>query len=115
MPIDYNQLKSFLWSAADELRANSKLRSHEYSAPVLGLIFLRYADVKFHQMEARLQAGAGERPSRRQVAPHQDSDRYRAEGVLYLPPEARYEHLLLPRLISGEVDVAEVEIAGQED
>ena len=31
-----------LWAAADELRANSKLSSQEYSVPVLGLIFLRY-------------------------------------------------------------------------
>jgi type I restriction-modification system DNA methylase subunit len=33
-----------LWRAADELRANSRLSSQEYSLPVLGLIFLRYAD-----------------------------------------------------------------------
>ncbi len=32
-----------LWDAADELRANSKLKSSEYSVPVLKLIFLRYA------------------------------------------------------------------------
>jgi type I restriction enzyme M protein len=31
----------YLWRAADELRANSKLRSLKYSVPVLGLIFLR--------------------------------------------------------------------------
>lgn len=35
------------WPSADELRANSELKSSEYSVPVLGLIFLRYADVKF--------------------------------------------------------------------
>jgi type I restriction enzyme M protein len=29
------------------LGANSKLKSSEYSVPVLGLIFLRYADWKF--------------------------------------------------------------------
>ena len=28
------------------MRANSKLKSSEYSGPVLGLIFLRYADHK---------------------------------------------------------------------
>ena len=41
------ELEKKLWSAADELRANSELKSSEYSVPVLGLIFLRYADVKF--------------------------------------------------------------------
>jgi len=35
-----------LWAAA-ELRANSKLKSSEYGVPVLGLIFLRYADQEF--------------------------------------------------------------------
>ena len=36
-----------LWIAADELCANSKLKSSEYSVPVLGLVFLRYADHEF--------------------------------------------------------------------
>jgi hypothetical protein len=34
-----------------QLRANSKLKSSEYSVPVLGLIFLRYADFRFSQTE----------------------------------------------------------------
>ena len=41
------ELEKKLWSAADNLRANSKLNSYEYSTPVLGLIFLRFADHKF--------------------------------------------------------------------
>ena len=36
-----------LWDVADQLRANSRLKSAEYSVPVLGLIFLRFADYKF--------------------------------------------------------------------
>jgi len=36
---DIAELEDRLWSAADELRANSKLRASEYSTPVLGLIF----------------------------------------------------------------------------
>ena len=42
-----NNIESRLWEAADELRANSELTSNEYSVPVLGLVFLRYADHKF--------------------------------------------------------------------
>ena len=38
--------------AADQLRANSELRSQEYSAPVLGLIFLRFAEVRFTAQRA---------------------------------------------------------------
>lgn len=40
-----NELQTRLWGVADQLRANSGLRSSEYSTPVLGLIFLRYADL----------------------------------------------------------------------
>lgn len=32
-----------LWTAADQLRANSDFASNEYFMPVMGLIFLRHA------------------------------------------------------------------------
>jgi type I restriction enzyme M protein len=47
MPANHTEVEKRLWEAADELKANSKLKSSEYSVPVLGLIFLRYADQKF--------------------------------------------------------------------
>ena len=53
MPANTSQLEKQLWGAADELRANSKLKSSEYSVPVLGLIFLRYADYKFERAKAK--------------------------------------------------------------
>ncbi|HKZ24260.1 MAG TPA: type I restriction-modification system subunit M N-terminal domain-containing protein, partial [Acidimicrobiia bacterium] len=52
------ELERRLWQAADQLRANSKLRAADYSIPVLGLIFLRYADVRFGWAEERLAATA---------------------------------------------------------
>jgi len=48
---NYNEIEKKLWDAADELRANSKIKSSEYSVPVLGLISLRYADYNFSQLE----------------------------------------------------------------
>jgi type I restriction enzyme M protein len=54
MPGNHNEIEKRLWDAADELRANSALKSSEYSVPVLGLIFLRYADHKFSQVEKEL-------------------------------------------------------------
>ena len=36
-------LKDTLWTTADQLRANSGLKSTEYAEPILGLIFLRFA------------------------------------------------------------------------
>lgn len=45
------KLEADLWRAADNLRANSDLKASEYSTPVLGLIFLKFADNKFKQHE----------------------------------------------------------------
>jgi transposase InsO family protein len=36
------KLEADLWEAADNLRANSKLKSSDYFMPVLGVIFLRH-------------------------------------------------------------------------
>ena len=56
-------LENRLWAAADELRANSGLTSAQYSQPVLGLIFLRFAEVRFFAQRAVLekQAAGGRR------------------------------------------------------
>ena len=47
-------LEKRLWDAADQFRANSGIKSQEYSAPVLGLIFLRLAEVRFAAQRAKL-------------------------------------------------------------
>jgi type I restriction enzyme M protein len=87
MPANTGQLEKQLWSAADELRANSKLKSSEYSVPVLGLIFLRYADHKFAQAKAKL---TSKNTGRRSIG----KTDYQAQGVLYLPETARFSKLL---------------------
>ena len=76
MPANHNEIEKRLWGAADELRANSKLKSSEYSVPVLGLIFLRYADHRFTAAEEELSKKAS---SRRTVG----KTDYQAKGVLY--------------------------------
>jgi len=87
MPANHNEIEKRLWDAADELRANSKLKSSEYSVPVLGLIFLRYADHKFAQAEKKL---AGKATGRRQIGKFD----YQELGVMYLPNESRFSTLL---------------------
>ena len=72
------EIEKRLWEAADELRANSKLKSSEYSTPVLGLIFLRYADHKFTIAKKELE---GKRTGSRTIG---KAD-YQARGVLSLP------------------------------
>src|ERR1700729_637662 len=87
MAANTTELEKRLWDAADDLRANSKLKSSEYSVPVLGLIFLRYADHKFAKAEKHLsQQGSG----RRKIG----KTDYQAQGVLYIPERARFAHLL---------------------
>jgi type I restriction-modification system DNA methylase subunit len=83
-------LEKKLWEMADELRANSKLRSSEYSVPVLGLIFLRFADQKFTETEQQLKDAlpAG---SRRRAIGRAD---FHELGALYVPDEARFARLL---------------------
>jgi type I restriction enzyme M protein len=87
MPANHTEVEKRLWEAADELRANSKLKSSEYSVPVLGLIFLRYADHKFTEAEKKLSAGSG---GRRKVG----KTDYQAQGVLFIPEKARFLALL---------------------
>ena len=50
-------LEDNLWSAADKLRANSDLKSSEYATPVLGLIFLKFADNNYRRHEAAIRGG----------------------------------------------------------
>ncbi|HJQ96173.1 MAG TPA: class I SAM-dependent DNA methyltransferase [Acidimicrobiia bacterium] len=80
------KLEDRLWRAADQLRANSSLAAAQYSIPVLGLIFLRYADVRFTQLEREL---AGKATGRREVG---KAD-YQARGVMYVPGAARFSYL----------------------
>ena len=47
-------LKDNLWHSADMLRASAHLAPNKYGQPILGLIFLRYADVLFKQHKAEI-------------------------------------------------------------
>lgn len=111
MPANYTEIEKRLWEAADELRANSKLKPSEYSVPVLGLIFLLYADYKFALVEQEL---AG-RSSRRRTVGKTD---YQAKGALFLPDEARFDYLLnLPEAadIGGAINAAMKAIADENE
>jgi hypothetical protein len=51
---DIHDVATRLWQTADELRANSHLKASDYSIPVLGLIFLKFADSRFTKVESEL-------------------------------------------------------------
>ena len=86
MATDLGELRKTLWKAADKLRANSTLKASEYASPVLGLIFLRYADARFAQAAGVVSPGTDRRPT--------GPEDYQAAGALYLPDESRFERLL---------------------
>ena len=99
-------LEKRLWNAADQFRANSGLTAAQYSQPVLGLIFLRFAEVRFAAQRAKLEKAEA---SSRRGSRVDDPAAYHAEGILYLPAEARFDYLLsLPEAedIGGKVNTA---------
>ena len=89
MPANHTDIEQRLWDTANERRANSKLKASEYSVPVLGLIFLRFADHKFTQAEQELAASLGT-STRRKIGKLD----YQARRILYLPTPARFSTLL---------------------
>ena len=90
-------LEKRLWAAADQFRANSGLKAAQYSAPVLGLIFLRFAEARFAKRRAQLEkAGAS---ARRGASRIDEATAYHAAGVLFLTPNARFDNL--PQLPEG--------------
>lgn len=86
------KLENDLWSAADKLRANSDLKASEYSTPVLGLIFLKFADNKYRQHEAAIEQEYQRHKGKR-------TERSLEEIAIekcgfYLDANARYDYLL---------------------
>ncbi|MEQ1899061.1 MAG: class I SAM-dependent DNA methyltransferase [Vicinamibacterales bacterium] len=74
-----------LWAAADALRNN--MDAAEYKHVVLGLIFLKYISDAFEAKHAELDA------QKAQGADPEDPDEYRAVGIFWVPPEARWQYL----------------------
>ncbi len=84
---DLGDVRRTLWAAADQLRANSSLSPAEYRGPVLGLIFLAYAEYRFEQVRPDVESKA---TARRPVTP----DDYRRRSVLFVPDAARLSYLV---------------------
>ncbi|NWK50189.1 N-6 DNA methylase [Acinetobacter sp. SwsAc7] len=90
--IELKQLEDQLWSAADSLRANTDLKPNEYSTPVLGLIFLKFADNKYAAAEDAILKEFNElRGSRREKSIGEIAIKHCG---FYLPDNARYNYLL---------------------
>ena len=53
---ELKKLKDDLWHSADVLRSSAHLAANKYGQPILGLIFLRYADILYKQHKAEIEA-----------------------------------------------------------
>ena len=74
-----------IWRAADKLRGN--LNASEYEGVVLGLIFLKYISDKF---EAKFQELLQD-----EYADVEDKDEYEADGIFFVPQDARWSVISL--------------------
>jgi type I restriction enzyme M protein len=84
---DLSSVRATLWAAADELRANSKLTPVQYRDPVLGLVFLAYAENRFEAVRGEVESKATARN------PATAGD-YKAKSVLYVPEKSRLSTLV---------------------
>lgn len=94
-------LENNLWQAADKLRADSGLKANEYATPILGLIFLRFASIRYNRIKPEIDA---ELKAQKNSRLQQTVDEIAlAKCGFYLPEEAQYDYLLnLPE----EADIA---------
>ena len=79
------RLEADLWKTADALRGS--MDAAEYKHVVLGLLFLKYISDAFEEYHAELETQIS------QGADPEDPDEYRAEGIFWVPLEARWSHL----------------------
>jgi type I restriction enzyme M protein len=86
------QLEDNLWSAADKLRADSGLKASEYATPILGLIFLRFASIRFNKVKPQIENELKAQKSKR--LQQTEAEIALAKCGFYLPEKARYDYLL---------------------
>lgn len=88
MAIMNKSIENKLWDTACDLWVNAKLKPSEYATPVLGLIFLRYAEYRFDIAAKEINK---QNPNSRREPGKED---YQRLGALYVADEARYSRLL---------------------
>lgn len=86
------ELEANLWQAADKLRVDSGLKASEYSTSILGLIFLRFASIRYNKVKKEIAAELlAQKKSRLQQKEHEIAI---MKCGFYLPKEAEYDYLL---------------------
>ncbi len=80
-----------LWSAADNLRANSTYASNEYFMPVMGLIFLWHAYSRYLAVKGEILADLPKRSGKARELTKED---FSQKGAIYLRPLAEFDYLV---------------------
>lgn len=86
------ELEDKLWDAANSLRAYGGLKASDYAVPVLGLIFLKFAENKYSKFEPEILKTYQEAKGTRMEQSIQKIAI--ANCGFYLPDNARFNHLL---------------------
>ena len=86
------KIEDSLWEAAEKLRVDSGLKSTQYSTPLLGLVFLCFASIKYdrfkEEIEAEYNRFKGTRNEKRMEEIALQKCGY------YLPPQSHFDYLL---------------------
>ena len=85
------KLENSLWDAANQLRQGAGLKATEYASPILGLIFLKFADIKYRQFEEAIK----QEFISKQGSRNEQTEKHIALELcgFYLPDYARYRYL----------------------
>ncbi len=92
MAEELKQLEDRLWDAADTLRSESGLKSTQYSTPVLGLIFLRFASNKYDKFKDEIEAEFSASQNTRN--PKTREEIALSKCGYYLPEKSHFDYLL---------------------
>ena len=88
---ELKKLKDDLWHSADMLRAGAHLSANKYGQPILGLIFLRYADILYKQHKSEIEEKYNKLKGTRMEKSLKDIS-VEVCGF-YLPEEAYYDYI----------------------
>ncbi len=80
-----------LWNAADTLRANSNYASNEYFLPVMGLIFLRHAYIRYLAVKDEIEASLPTRGGKVRSLTKED---FSQKSSIFLQQNTQFEHLV---------------------
>lgn len=88
---ELKKLEDNLWDSANTLRATGGIKAADYAVPVLGIIFLRFADNKYAMLEDAIYAEYEKhKGTRAEVAIEKVAIK---TCGLYLSEKSRYDYL----------------------